>query len=250
MFSKNIANITRWQLNICTPVQSNFLVKLFFKLRFIKISAICDRKSSPWASNEKISIGQGIRSFVPCIVKGINNHMFQSTQMGLLAGFIRLLAMCWPRPGLKAWLCFHLSRHYHNHIFTSDFLHLNISPWHATVSSVVISRKRCGPILFIFSLPHNLFIVLTGFLRIWWNHKHRTALPKQENREIKRNSSISFAAKEELLSEPAQSGRRAGNLAIIVCKCPPSFLFHIWHWMAMTAKTEWKVFWVIYYAFG
>ena len=134
------------------------------------------------------------------------------------------------------------------------FLHRTFYTWTSAPGMQQLaelwSHARRGPILFIFSLPHNLFIVLTGFLRIWWNHKHRTALPKQENREIRQNSSISFAAKEELLSELAPSGRRAGNLAIIVCKCPPSFLFHIWHWMAMTAKTEWKVFWVIYYAFG
>ena len=58
------------------------------------------------------------------------------------ARFIRLLALQWPRPGLKAPLCFHLTHHYHNHIFTSDFLHPNISPRHATVSqSCDLTRK-------------------------------------------------------------------------------------------------------------
>ena len=171
MFSKNIANITRWQLNICTPVQSIFR-QTFIKLGFIKIpvhmilklnvDSVTEKKVFR-ASNEKIGIRQGIRSFVPCIVKGINNHMFQSTQMGL-PGFIRcwLLAL-WPRPGLKAWLCFHLTRHYHNHIFTSDFLHLNISPWHATEAELTrqVKRKFCfqrrDPILFIFSPPQSFY---------------------------------------------------------------------------------------------
>lgn len=69
----------------------------------------------------------------------------------------------WPRPGLKAWLCFHLTRHYHNHIFTSDFLHPNISPWHATEADLTrqVKRKFCfqrrDPILFIFSPPQSFY---------------------------------------------------------------------------------------------
>ena len=89
------------------------------------------------------------------------------------------------------------------------FLHRTFYTWTSAPGMQQLAQSISrGPILFIFSLPHNLFIVLTGFLRIWWNHKHRTALPKQENREIKRNSLISFAAKEDFLSEPAPSGIR------------------------------------------
>ena len=148
MFSKNIANITRWQLNICTPVQSIFSQTFFSSSGVHKdIRNNLWQKKVPWASNEKISIRQGIRSFVPCIVKGINNHMFQSTQMGLPGSLDCWRCAAWPRPGLKACLALFspLSRHYHNHIFTSDFLHLNISPWHATVRSWVDLTRVVEP---------------------------------------------------------------------------------------------------------
>ena len=69
---------------------------------------------------------------------------------------------------------------------------------------------------------HNLFIALTGFLRIWWNHKHRTAHQNRKIEKIRRNSLISFAAKGTFVWVP--SGRWEGNLAIIVCKCPVLFI--------------------------
>ena len=162
------------------------------------------------ASNEKISIRQGIRSFVPCIVKGINNHMFQSTQMGLLGSLD-----CWRcvgrDPGSRL-----------GFVFTSlviiiiIFLHRTFCTWTSApgMQQRLISRdkwsgnfvSRDGTQSYSSSHLHNLFIVLTGFLRIWWNHKHRTEnfQNRISNREIKRNSSISFAAKEELLSEPGR----------------------------------------------
>ena len=144
-------------------------------------------KSSSWASDEKISIRQGIRSFVPCIVKGINNHMFQSTQMGL--------------PGsLDCWRC--VGRDPGSRlgfVFTSlviiiiIFLHRTFYTWTSApgmqqLGAELISREKWSPILFIFSLPHNLFIVLTGFLRIWWNHKHRTE--HFQNRKIGKSGEI------------------------------------------------------------
>ena len=148
-------------------------------------------KSSSWASDEKISIRQGIRSFVPCIVKGINNHMFQSTQMGLPGSLDCWRCAAWPRPGLKAWLCFHLSLV----IIIIIFLHRTFYTWTSAPGmqqlAELISREMWSPILFIsFSLPnYNLFIVLTGFLRIWWNHKHRTEHCFQ-NRKIGKSGEI------------------------------------------------------------
>ena len=112
------------------------------------------------------------------------------------------------------------------------FLHRTFCTWTSApgMQQRLISRdkwsgnfvSRDGTQSYSSSHLHNLFIVLTGFLRIWWNHKHRTPCPKQENREIRQNSLISFAAKGTFVWDP--SGRREGNLAIIVCKCPVLFI--------------------------